>query len=100
MVPQRKLGLSDWLRLLSVSTDIAQLQGRALRTNITVHEVRQHSTIHNGWMTLHHSHVYNISPYLVYHPGGINIMKSILGKDATFLFQKYHPWVNADKYVL
>jgi cytochrome b involved in lipid metabolism len=40
--------------------------------------------------------VYNMSPYLKFHPGGVAIMAPALGKDATSLFQKYHPWVNID----
>ena len=90
-----KLGLADWMRLLSVTKDIAQLKGQSVRRNITVKEVQQHRTIHDGWMILQQK-VYHISPYLAYHPGGINIMKSVLGKDGTILFQKYHPWVNID----
>ena len=92
-------GLSDWMRLLSVSKDMAQLHGQAIRRNITIPEVQQHSSVHDGWIILHHSHVYNLSPYLPYHPGGKNILKSVLGKDATILFHKYHPWVNIDGYV-
>lgn len=94
------LGLGDWMRLLSVTKDIAQLKGQSIRRNITPQEVQQHRTVHDGWIILHNTRVYNISPYLSYHPGGINIMKSILGKDATTLFQKYHPWVNIDGYDL
>ena len=92
-------GLTDWMRLLSVSQDIAQLKGRGLRTNITIPEVRQHHTIHDGWIILQNTRVYNLSPYLMYHPGGSTILKSVLGKDATLLFHQYHSWVNADGYV-
>ena len=92
-------GLTDWMRLLSVSKDIAQLKGRGLRTNITIPEVRQHHTIHDGWIILQNTRVYNLSPYLMYHPGGSTILKSVLGKDATLLFHQYHSWVNADGYV-
>ncbi|KAG2443727.1 hypothetical protein HXX76_002073 [Chlamydomonas incerta] len=40
--------------------------------------------------------VYNISPYLRFHPGGVPILMKAAGKDGTALFTKYHPWVNAD----
>lgn len=40
--------------------------------------------------------VYNISPYLRFHPGGVPILMKAAGKDGTALFSKYHPWVNAD----
>jgi cytochrome-b5 reductase len=39
--------------------------------------------------------VYNITPYLRYHPGGADILMKAAGKDGTSLFNKYHPWVNA-----
>lgn len=39
--------------------------------------------------------VYNITPYLRYHPGGPDILIKAAGRDATSLFNKYHPWVNA-----
>ncbi len=40
--------------------------------------------------------VYNISPYLRFHPGGVPILMKAAGKDGTTLFMKYHSWVNAD----
>ncbi|KAG2438980.1 hypothetical protein HYH02_010772 [Chlamydomonas schloesseri] len=40
--------------------------------------------------------VYNISPYLRFHPGGVPILMKAAGKDGTALFMKYHSWVNAD----
>ena len=43
--------------------------------------------------------VYNISPYIAYHPGGASILEKCVGKDATALFDKYHSWVNIDNLV-
>lgn len=40
--------------------------------------------------------VYNITPYLKFHPGGSDILLKAAGKDGTLLFMKYHPWVNID----
>ena len=38
--------------------------------------------------------VYNITPYLPYHPGGeLELMKAA-GRDGTKLFGEIHPWVN------
>lgn len=39
--------------------------------------------------------VYNITPYLKYHPGGEKILLSVAGKDGTPAFDRYHRWVNA-----
>ncbi|KAF2728521.1 hypothetical protein EJ04DRAFT_516526 [Polyplosphaeria fusca] len=38
--------------------------------------------------------VYNISPYLPYHPGGEGELRRVAGKDGEKLFMETHPWVN------
>lgn len=38
--------------------------------------------------------VYNISPYLKFHPGGEGELLRAAGKDGTKLFMEVHPWVN------
>ncbi len=38
--------------------------------------------------------VYNITPYLPYHPGGEPELLRVAGKDGTKLFGEVHPWVN------
>lgn len=38
--------------------------------------------------------MYNITPYLKFHPGGSDILVKVAGKDGTSLFMKYHAWVN------
>jgi hypothetical protein len=43
-----------------------------------------------------HGKVYNIAPYLMYHPGGSEILEKCLGRDGTKLFEKYHAWVNIE----
>ena len=40
--------------------------------------------------------VYNITRYLKFHPGGVDILAKVAGKDGTSLFMKYHPWVAGD----
>lgn len=93
--PRHRFGLHDWKRLLAASKDLAQRRGAPIRRDITMEEVRQHNKNHDGWIVLR-GRVYNIGPYLPYHPGGAGIFKSVLGKDATTLFDKYHRWVNID----
>ena len=93
--PRARFGLHDWKRLVASSTDLAQRKGNPIRRDITPQEVAQHNRNHDGWIILR-GRVYNIGPYLPYHPGGVNIFKSVLGKDATTLFDKYHRWVNID----
>jgi cytochrome b involved in lipid metabolism len=38
--------------------------------------------------------VYNISPYLPFHPGGEPELLRAAGRDGTRLFGEIHPWVN------
>jgi cytochrome b involved in lipid metabolism len=38
--------------------------------------------------------VYNITPYLPYHPGGEPELMKCAGRDGTKLFTEVHPWVN------
>ncbi len=92
---QKGFGLHDWKRLLLSTSDLAQRKGRPLRL-IPPTEISKHDSIHDGWISLH-GKVYNIGPYLHYHPGGVDIFKSCLGKDASVLFEKYHRWVNIDR---
>jgi cytochrome b involved in lipid metabolism len=73
-------------------------QGRPLRRNIPMSEVASHNKKHDGWIVLK-GNVYNISPYLSYHPGGAIIFKQVLGKDATPLFNKYHRWLNESGFI-
>jgi hypothetical protein len=46
-----------------------------------------------------HGKVYNIAPYLMYHPGGSAILEKCLGKDGSKLFDKYHSWVNIENLI-
>lgn len=94
---RKGFGLHDWAALTKAAKDLAQRKGAPFRP-ITKEEMRQHSSVHDAWCSLK-GKVYNISPYLPYHPGGETIMKGVLGKDATVLFEKYHRWVNIDGYV-
>ncbi|KAH8816470.1 hypothetical protein F5884DRAFT_852906 [Xylogone sp. PMI_703] len=38
--------------------------------------------------------VYNITPYLPFHPGGVPELMRCAGKDGTKLFGEIHPWIN------
>ena len=89
---RKGFGLSDWNKLLRTSNDLAQLQGRGMQ-QYTWREIKQHNQPYDGWVVLRRK-VYNLSPYLAYHPGGESILRKVLGKDITALYDKYHRWVN------
>ena len=96
---KKGFGLRDWMILLRSAKDIAQRgMGRRLRNDMTLSEVRTHDKRHDAWIILSNK-VYNITPYLPYHPGGMDIMKGVLGKDATVLFHEYHTWINIDNLI-
>ncbi|KAJ5735063.1 uncharacterized protein N7483_000188 [Penicillium malachiteum] len=50
----------------------------------------------NDAWTSYQGKVYNITPYLPYHPGGKGELLRGAGKDSGKLFQEIHPWVNWD----
>ncbi|KAI8469716.1 MAG: flavohemo protein b5/b5R-like protein [Monoraphidium minutum] len=81
----------DWLRLSRSGADLRA--GLGLRKDIPMEEVRQHAAKDDAWMVLS-GRVYNITPYMAFHPGGAEILMAAAGKDGTALFQRYHPWVN------
>jgi cytochrome-b5 reductase len=86
----------DWIRLTNSGTDLTGLgKGHRPRKDIPLSEVALHNTVEDGWTVLR-GRVYNLSPYIRFHPGGEKILKPILGKDGTVLFNKYHAWVNAE----
>eukprot|EP00565_Helicotheca_tamesis_P008524 CAMPEP_0185726918 /NCGR_PEP_ID=MMETSP1171-20130828/2755_1 /TAXON_ID=374046 /ORGANISM="Helicotheca tamensis, Strain CCMP826" /LENGTH=245 /DNA_ID=CAMNT_0028395367 /DNA_START=130 /DNA_END=867 /DNA_ORIENTATION=+ len=91
---KKGFGLHDWVRLVKHAKDPAQRKGKPIRP-ITKSELKLHNKEYDGWMALH-GKVYNIMPYLHYHPGGVAILKGCLGKDGTALFEKYHGWVNIE----
>ena len=58
-------------------------------------DVSSHNTPEDAWTVLR-GKVYNITPYLPYHPGGADTLLEAAGVDGTALFDKYHGWVNAE----
>ncbi|KAJ4990413.1 Cytochrome b5 reductase 4 [Stagonosporopsis vannaccii] len=54
---------------------------------------RETGKVKDAW-SAYQGKVYNISPYLPYHPGGEGELRRAAGKDGTKLFMEVHPWVN------
>ena len=88
----------EWKQQVKKTSSSRRQQRQSLRRNIPWSEVAKHNTKKDGWIVLK-GNVYNISPYLAYHPGGASIFKQVLGKDATMLFNKYHRWLNESGFV-
>ncbi|KMT18809.1 hypothetical protein BVRB_2g029180 [Beta vulgaris subsp. vulgaris] len=85
----------DWIKLTRTHPDLAGLNGQSNKRLISMSEVKQHQTEGTMWTVLN-GRVYNISPYMKFHPGGDDMLMKAVGKDCTSLFNKYHAWVNAD----
>jgi cytochrome b involved in lipid metabolism len=64
-------------------------------TVLTRDEVAKHNSPSDMW-TIYRGNVYNISPFLEYHPGGEEELLKAAGIDCTALYDQYHPWVNID----
>ncbi|CAA7399304.1 unnamed protein product [Spirodela intermedia] len=85
----------DWLKLTRTHPDLAGLKGQTNRRLISLDEVKQHKKEGPIWTVLK-GRVYNISPYMKFHPGGVDMLMKAAGRDCTALFNKYHAWVNAE----
>lgn len=85
----------DWMRLTRTHPDLAGLNGKPNNRAITMAEVKQHRSKDDAWLVLK-GKVYNVTPYLKFHPGGLDWIMKGAGLDATSLFNKYHAWVNSD----
>ena len=98
--PRKKVGLApghsplDWARLKQTSS-IQKLTGQLQLQKYTSDQLSQHRTAGDVWVSLR-GRVYNIAAYLPFHPGGERILMPVAGRDASDLFDKYHPWVNAE----
>ena len=67
-------------------------RGQHLRL-IDMEEVRQHRTAGDAW-SVFRGRVYDVSAYFPYHPGGEQVLLSVMGKDCTTLFEQHHRWVH------
>lgn len=80
----------SWLRV--PPPESARKRGRGA---VTMSEVRQHRKADDAW-TVVRGKVYDITPYMKFHPGGEKELMKGAGRDSSSLFNKYHPWVNVD----
>ncbi|KAL7685807.1 putative flavoprotein pyridine nucleotide cytochrome reductase [Plasmopara halstedii] len=81
------------MQLCQSGQDLSGLRGGPARRAISMEEVNSHCTESDCWSVLD-GKVYNLTPYLKYHPGGIAEVLLAAGGDCTDLFNEKHPWVN------
>ncbi len=83
----------DWGKLKSSGVDLRQ--GITQLQRYTEKEVLKHNSFDDMWMA-YQGKVYNVTPYIPFHPGGKAQLLRGAGKDCTGLIQKIHPWINVD----
>ena len=88
----------DWAAL--AANPKSQLRGVGvppglLRVTPSMLKIQNGRKDRDAW-TSYQGKVYNIQPYVPYHPGGKGELLRGAGKDSAQLFQEIHPWVNWD----
>jgi cytochrome b involved in lipid metabolism len=100
--PSKKVELTpghsplDWARLSdSPDVNLCGLPPSSPYLKVPPSRLRQHTGRKgkDAWTVLG-GKVYNITPYLPYHPGGEPELMKCAGRDGTKLFAEVHPWVN------
>ncbi|XP_071597525.1 cytochrome b5 reductase 4 isoform X3 [Heliangelus exortis] len=83
--------LMDWIRLTKSGKDLTGLKGRLME--VTEDELAKHNKKEDCWICIR-GFVYNVTPYMEYHPGGEDELMKAAGTDGTDLFDQVHRWVN------
>eukprot|EP00062_Callorhinchus_milii_P008616 gi/632951537/ref/XP_007891347.1/ PREDICTED: cytochrome b5 reductase 4-like [Callorhinchus milii] len=81
----------DWIRLTKSGKDLTGLKGRLIE--VPEEELAKHNKKDDCWICIR-GMVYNLTPYLEYHPGGEEELMRGAGIDGTELFDQIHRWVN------
>ncbi|KAL5504338.1 hypothetical protein ACEPAH_8412 [Sanghuangporus vaninii] len=85
-------GPLDWAALKSSGAD---LRGVETLLRVTPSMLKAHNKKDDAWSAFF-GKVYNITPYLPYHPGGEKELMRVAGRDGTKLFASTHAWVNVE----
>jgi cytochrome b involved in lipid metabolism len=102
--PSRKVILTqghsplDWARKSGPASDLRNLPPSApfpLRVTPSMLKTMNGRKGRDAWTVLGGA-VYNITPYLPFHPGGEGELLRCAGKNGDKLFGEIHPWVNYD----
>ncbi|XP_056290478.1 cytochrome b5 reductase 4 [Pseudoliparis swirei] len=83
--------LMDWIRFSKSGKDLTGLRGRLIE--VTQEELQKHNTREDCWTCIR-GMVYNVTPYMDYHPGGEEELMKAAGIDGTDMFDQVHRWVN------
>jgi cytochrome b involved in lipid metabolism len=84
----------DWANLQRSNTNLSGVS-KLLRVTPSMLKAQNGRKGKPAWSS-YQGKVYNITPYLPFHPGGEGELKRAAGKDGEKLFLEVHPWVNWD----
>ncbi|RWS13640.1 cytochrome b5 reductase 4-like isoform X5 [Dinothrombium tinctorium] len=85
--------IRDWMKLTATAENLSGTNGQLYE--VLPEELAKHNKVDDCWALIK-GHVYNVTPYLDYHPGGVDELMRGAGKDATDLFNDVHRWVNVE----
>ncbi|KAI9715233.1 MAG: hypothetical protein M1812_006043 [Candelaria pacifica] len=84
----------DWARLQKSGTDLRGVSTpRLIPVPPSLLRKQNGRKGKDAW-SVWQGKVYNITPYLPFHPGGENELMKAAGRDGNKLFMEVHPWVN------
>jgi len=83
----------DWARVKASGQDLRGVGDTLLK--IPPSALKQHNQLDDAWTAIN-GKVYNITPYLSFHPGGEKELMRVAGRDGSKLFALTHAWVNVD----
>ncbi|KAG8755849.1 hypothetical protein FRC14_003610 [Serendipita sp. 396] len=83
----------DWANLKTSGEDLRGGVRTLLR--VTPSMLKEHNKKDDAWSSFS-GKVYNMTPYLPYHPGGEKELMRVAGRDGTKLFALTHAWVSVD----
>lgn len=86
----------DWAELKRKNRNLLGVDAHLIPLRVTKDMLKSHRADDDCWTAIR-GVVYNITPYLDFHPGGRAELLKVAGKDGTLLFDKYHLWVNAER---
>lgn len=92
----------DWAHLNGNRANRYKLRGVPPNTpppqyvQISKEELKMHNRREDCWTCIG-GKVFNITPYVNFHPGGPKEIMKCAGRDGTALFNKYHSWVSIDR---
>ena len=79
--------MQHWMKLIQSNDNLSGIPAHKRGRTIPMSEVAQHCTSDDAWTVLG-GRVFNITPFVPYHPGGKPELMRAAGKDATALFEE------------